>query len=124
MGRRGREFGSAFAGLADVLAYEVIFSFAEDPKKQAERAILNGQKAVEMDAEDPQAHLSLGRAYGVAEQYENAIHTLRKALQLNPYFALAHYSLGNIYIVIGRLDAGIGSRPVRCASLATTTPTT
>ena len=101
------EFVSALAGLADTLAYEVVFSFAEEPAAQVARAIDLGRRAVEIDDEDPVAHLSLGRAYLAGRQFENGIRTLREALRLNPYFAGAHYSLGGLYIVTGRFQEGI-----------------
>lgn len=100
-------FVSAYAGLADVLSYEVIFAFVDDPKPQAERAVQLARRAVEIDDEDPIAHLTLGRAYMVSEQLENAIDEFRKSLQLNPYFAAAHYALGHAYILTGRLQDGI-----------------
>ena len=101
------EFVSALAGLADTLAYEVVFSFAEEPAAQVERAIDLGRRAVEFDDEDPVAHLSLGRAYLAGRQFENGIRALREALRLNPYFAAAQYSLGGLYIVTGRFLEGI-----------------
>ncbi len=101
------EFVSALAGLSDVLSYEVLFSFADDPVAQAERAVRIARRAVEIDDEDPVVYVSLGRAYLVAEQIESAIGAFRKALQLNPYFAAAHYALGHVYIVVGRLQDGI-----------------
>ena len=101
------EFGSALAGMADALSYEVVFSFADEPAAQIEGAIHFGRRAVEIDDEDPIAHLSLGRAYAAGRQFESAIQAFRNALRLNPYFAAALYSLGTIYIVTGRLDEGI-----------------
>ena len=87
--------------------YEVVFSFADEPAAQVERAIHFGRRAVEIDDEDPIAHVSLGRAYLVAQQFENAIVAIRNALRLNPYFAAAQYSLGTVFIVTGRLEEGI-----------------
>jgi adenylate cyclase len=101
------EFVSALAGLTEVLSYEIVFSFAEDPQVQVKQAIAYGRQGVAIDDEDPIAHLALGRAYAVGEQYENAISTFGKALQLNPFFAAAHAALGGVYIVMGRLEEGI-----------------
>jgi adenylate cyclase len=101
------EFVSALAGMADALSYQVVFSFVDETRTQVERAIGYGRKAVEIDEDDPIAHLSLGRAYLAGMQYENGIRSIRNALRLNPYFAAAQYSLGGLYIVSGRFEEGI-----------------
>ncbi len=101
------DFVSALAGLSDVLSYEVLFSFSDDPEANAGEAIKFARRAIEIDDEDPIAHLSLGRAYLVAEQFENSTYALQKALDLNPYSAAAYYALGHVYIVIGHLHEGI-----------------
>jgi adenylate cyclase len=102
-----REFVSALSGLSDVLSYEVIYSFTDEPAVQAEQAVQFARRAVEIDDEDPVAHVSLGRACLFSDQLENAVGAFQKALQLNPYFAAAHYALGHAYILVGRLEEGI-----------------
>jgi adenylate cyclase len=100
-------FVSAYAGLSDVLSYEVLFAYTNDPGPQSQRAVSLARRAVELDDEDTVAHVTLGRAYLVSKQFESAIGAFRKALQLNPYFAAAHYALGHAYILTGRLQDGI-----------------
>jgi len=103
------ELVSALAGLCMVLTYQVILGTAGDDEAQIANAIEYGRRAVEVDAEDPSAHLALGRAYGVAEDFEKAIRALQTALQRNPHYAAAHYTLGNVYITCGKLEEGIES---------------
>jgi adenylate cyclase len=101
------DFASALAGLADAMSYQVVFSFVADSAAHIDQAIRYGRRAVEIDDQDPVAHLSLGRAYLVGRHYEDGIRSIQNALRLNPYFAAAQYSLGGAYVVTGRFEEGI-----------------
>ena len=101
------EFVSALAGLCAVLAYKVIIGAVQDDATPVRQAIDYGRKAVEIDGEDPHAHLALGRAYAVAEDFDRAIRSLQTALARNPHYAAAHYVLGNVHITRGQFEEGI-----------------
>jgi TolB-like protein/Tfp pilus assembly protein PilF len=101
------QFVSALSGLADALSYQVVFSFVDEPTTQVERAISYARRAVEIDEDDPIAHLSLGRAYFAGNKFEDGIHSIKSCLRLNPYSAAAIYSLGTAYIAMGQYDMGI-----------------
>ena len=103
------ECGPALAGLSEVLSYEAMFGFADNPQQQLERAVLCGKNAVEIDEADAVSHVALARAYMVFGKHEQAIREFEFAINLNPYFANAYYSLGGTYIIIGRLEEGIAA---------------
>ncbi len=63
--------------------------------------------AVQLDGQDPWAHLALGQAYFYARNYEDGIAAIRKAIDLNPSFALAHGWLGMVLGYAGTPEGAI-----------------
>jgi TolB-like protein len=59
-----------------------------------ERALDAGTRAVELDDQDPWAHLVLGLAHARRRRPKPALMHLSKAIELNPSFALGHAGLG------------------------------
>jgi TolB-like protein/Tfp pilus assembly protein PilF len=59
-----------------------------------ERALDAGTRAVELDDQDPWAHLVLGLAHARRRHPKPALMHLSKAIELNPNFALGHAGLG------------------------------
>jgi tetratricopeptide (TPR) repeat protein len=64
-------------------------------------------RAVEIEPNDPSAHLSLGVALADMGKTDEAIAQYRKALQIKPDFAKAVYNLGLVFDKQGRLDEAI-----------------
>jgi adenylate cyclase len=101
------EFGSAYAGLGEVLAMEVIIRFTDTPVEQGEEAVQAARKGVELDPEDARARISLGRAFIAAARPDKAIRECKTAIMINPHYAMAHYSMGQAYLISGRAEEGI-----------------
>lgn len=66
-------------------------------KGQYDQAIIELQKALELNINDAQAKSVLGTIYAYKNMDTEAIKTLKEALKLNPKLAIAHYTLGMIY---------------------------
>jgi TolB-like protein/Tfp pilus assembly protein PilF len=101
------EFGSAYAGLAEVLAMEVIFRFTDTLVEHREEAVRAARKGVELDPEDARARISLGRAFVAAARPDKAIREFETAIKINPHYAIAHYQIGLAYLNLGRTEEGI-----------------
>ena len=66
-----------------------------------ERGISEGlalaQRAIDLDPDDPWAHLAAGYVYTFSRRFGPAIEELNEALQRNPNFAFARMILGCAY---------------------------
>ncbi|MFQ5784422.1 MAG: adenylate/guanylate cyclase domain-containing protein [Alphaproteobacteria bacterium] len=87
-------FGPAYAGVAYLLNFHVIYGWTDTPDQTLGRALRAGQLAVSADDKDPFAHFALGRTQTLQGEFETAIAELEKAIDLNPNLALAYYGLG------------------------------
>ena len=67
-------------------------------------ALVAGQKAVEIDPQDAEAHSNLGVTQQEVGKLEEAKSSYTKAIALEPDFALAHYNLGVTLREMGRLE--------------------
>ena len=72
-----------------------------------ERALDAGTRAVELDDQDPWAHLVLGLGYARRRKPDLALMHLSKATELNPSFALGHAGLGYGLAAGGQPERGL-----------------
>ena len=72
-----------------------------------ERALDAGTRAVELDDQDPWAHLVLGLGHARRRRPDLALLHLTKAIELNPSFALGHAGLGYGLAVGGQPERGL-----------------
>jgi protein O-mannosyl-transferase len=70
-------------------------------------AIVHFQKAVEIDAEQPEPQANLGNALLQNGDVEKAIAQYYNALRIKPNYAEVHYNLGNALLHNGRADEAI-----------------
>src|SRR5438046_2041738 len=98
-------YALAYSGLADTYAYMggVVMSSKEAVVKEKEIA----QRALELDPELPEAHLSLGCALGGAFDWRNAQIEFDLAIELNPNLAWAYEIYAWFLGGLGRLDEAI-----------------
>jgi tetratricopeptide (TPR) repeat protein len=64
---------------------------------KADGAVVEAERARELDPLSLATNNVLGRAYRDAHQYEKALEQCRKTLELDPHAALAHWCLGQVY---------------------------
>src|SRR3989449_6007991 len=98
-------YALAYCGIADTYAYMggVVMPSKEAVVKEKEFA----QKALELDPELPEAHLSLACALGGAFDWLNAQIEFDRAIELNPNLALAYEIYAWFLGGLGRLDEAI-----------------
>src|SRR5881409_2650495 len=98
-------YALAYCGLADTYAYMggVVMPSKEAVVKEKEFA----QKALELDPELAEAHLSLGVALGGAFDWRNAQIEFDRAIELNPNLAWAYEIYAWFLGGLGRLDEAI-----------------
>src|SRR5438094_1454176 len=98
-------YALAYCGLADTYAYMggVVMPSKEAVAKEKEFA----QKALELDPELPEAHLSLACALGGAFDWRNAQVEFDRAIELNPNLAWAYEIYAWFLGGLGRLDEAI-----------------
>src|SRR5437016_4567325 len=98
-------YALAYCGLADTYAYMggVVMPSKEAVAKEKEFA----QKALELDPELPEAHLSLACAVAGAFDWRNAQVEFDRAIELNPNLAWAYEIYAWFLGGLGRLDEAI-----------------
>src|SRR6266487_3723831 len=98
-------YALAYCGLADTYAYMggVVMPSKEAVVKEKEFA----QKALDLDPELPEAHLSLACALGGAFDWRNAQIEFDRAIELNPNLAWAYEIYAWFVGGLGRLDEAI-----------------
>jgi len=98
-------YALAYCGLADTYAYMggVVMPSKEAVVKEKEFA----QKALKLDPELPEAHLSLACALGGAFDWRNAQIEFDRAIELNPNLAWAYEIYAWFLGGLGRLDEAI-----------------
>jgi adenylate cyclase len=98
-------YALAYCGIADTYAYMggVVMASKEAVVKEREFA----QKALELDPELPEAHLSLACALGGAFDWRNAQIEFDRAIELNPNLAWAYEIYAWFLGGLGRLDEAI-----------------
>src|SRR5256714_11690301 len=98
-------YALAYCGLADTYAYMggVVMPSKQAVVKEKEFA----QKALELDPELPEAHLSLACALGGAFDWRNAQIEFDRAIELNPNLAWAYEIYAWFLCGLGRLDEAI-----------------
>src|SRR5881227_3622560 len=98
-------YALAYCGLADTYAYMggVMMPSKEAVAKEKEFA----QRALELDPELPEAHLSLACAFGGVFDWRNAQIDFDRAIELNPNLAWAYEIYAWFLGGLGRLDEAI-----------------
>jgi len=102
--KRDPEFGPAYAAYADTFYYDALFGSREEDRETALQA---AKKAVDLDGDDANAHVTFGRIYYLSRNTDAAAAEHRIALGLNPSLADAHYNLGTVLIRAGKAQEAI-----------------
>ena len=94
------DYAQAYAGLADVLAQNVLWRFvkAEDVLPEATQA---AHRALELAPDLAEAHVSLGHMRSLSGDNEGAKRSFERALELNPELYEANYYYGRHCVAHG-----------------------
>jgi len=65
---------------------------------KGDRAVVEAERARELDPLSLHTNSMLGRVYRDAHQYEKALQQCRKTLELDPHFAGGHWCLAQVYV--------------------------
>jgi adenylate cyclase len=72
-------------------------------KKQHEQALVEGERAIALDANDADSYVSLGNSLGFAGRPEDGIKLIQQAMRLNPHYSPRYLNLlGLAYHMAGR----------------------
>ncbi len=102
-------FASAHAGLAFALYYGIVLGFSERPDNDLARALAAGKMAVTIDANEPFAHVALGRVHTIRAEHDAAIAACDNAITLNANYASAHFGRAHSLWMAGRAAEAIVS---------------
>jgi len=76
-------------------------------KNNFDEAILNLNKAINLQPNFDQAHNNLGNILKNTGKFEEAVNCYREALKINPNYAEAYSNLGNALTEIGKIEEAI-----------------
>ncbi len=94
------DYALAYAGLGS--AYASKYALTKDPQ-WIEGAILNGQRALELNDRLVAAHITMARVYRETGQLDKALLEVQRALEEDPSSTDATYLSGQIYETQGKL---------------------
>lgn len=97
---RDPRFARAHAGLSFTHFIDAFVKFGATPRTAAENARRHAEMALELDAHDPFANLTMGRAYWLTGDPEKSLPWLDRATSLSPNYAQGHYSRGFAEMVL------------------------
>jgi len=101
------DYALAHAGIADYYIWLGIFGVLP-PKETYQPAKLAATRAIEIDAQIPEAHAALGFARLLGEyDWAQGERDIRRALSLNPNYAVAHNWLAILLLTAARFDEGL-----------------
>jgi len=102
------DFALAYAGLGDayVTKYMAYFDKSSTWLDEAERSC---KRALNLDANLPEAHRALGRVYQFRKKYPESETEFQKSVQLQPDYAEGHRSLAWLYLEQGKLNQAINT---------------
>jgi adenylate cyclase len=106
MHRRAIEIDPSFApphaGITFTFIAEYINAWAPDSERALEEAERWARRAIELDDQEPVAHMALGGVRLWQRDYDGALAEVRHALELDPNFAQAHAFTGMALMYAGR----------------------
>lgn len=92
--QKDENYTLAYAGLAD--GYSQLYMYYDRKDDYLEQALLASRKALSLDPDLPEVHVSLGFALAQNNQFEEAVKEFEKAIQLNQKFFRAYYEFARI----------------------------
>ena len=92
---RDPAFGAGHSLLARAYGTQFFFGWTDDPQATLGAAVGAANRALELDAGDPEAHAALGYIYRFTGDADRAIDHLERAVALNPNDARIRLELGH-----------------------------
>lgn len=101
---RDPEYGLAHALLGFSYVWGAWMGWGNDPRHQLPLAEPTARRALELDNQEPWAHLAMSTANGYARRHDEAIADTQRALVLNPNLSFAYTWLGVMFGYAGRVE--------------------
>jgi TolB-like protein/cytochrome c-type biogenesis protein CcmH/NrfG len=98
-------YARAFAGVADCSSY--IYMFFDSSEANLEEADAASRKAIELDPNLAEAHVSRALAVSLSKHYEEAEQGFLRAIELNPTLYEAYYFYARAFLVQGQFKEAI-----------------
>ena len=98
-------YARAFAGVADCSSY--IYLYFDATEANLEEAEISSRKAVELDPDLAEAHVSRALAVSLSEDYAEAEREFEKAIELNPNLYEAYYFYARTLYSQGKLAEAV-----------------
>jgi tetratricopeptide (TPR) repeat protein len=92
--QKDERYALAYAGLAD--GYSQLYMYYDKKEEHLEQALMASKKAINLDPDLPEVHVSFGFALAQDNQFEEAVKEFEKAIQLNQNFFPAYYAYARI----------------------------
>jgi serine/threonine protein kinase/tetratricopeptide (TPR) repeat protein len=98
-----------YSGLADSYVLMSLAGYGDEPVSETmSKARVAARQALEIDAQNAEAHTSLGIVLTKYDwNWAEAERELRQAVQIDPEYAAAHYWLSDVLAINGRADESI-----------------
>jgi len=101
-------FAAPYAGLADAYALGSVGGGATPPREGALKARAAATKALELNNELSEAHLSLALVHTYYDwDWARADAEFRRAIELNPNYAEAHHFYSHYFVALGRFEESL-----------------
>jgi adenylate cyclase len=101
------QYPQATAALSIAVCNAGYLGWVEDAETKYIEANDLAQRAVALDARNPNAHFALGLVCMYTSRFDRAIAEFQEAVKLNPSFAAAQVQLGQMYLYTGRPEEAI-----------------
>ncbi len=98
-------FVRAHAGIADCCSF--LYMYWDASNANLEEAGASSRRALELDSESAEAHISRALALTLRRQYDDARREFESALRLNPILYEAHYFYGRACFTEGKLEEAV-----------------
>jgi adenylate cyclase len=102
-------FSSAYAALAQCYVHAGVHAWESSARDAISKAEEYARKAVELDLQDPSAHVALGWVHQVKTEQDRSVNELKRALELNPNLSIAYGRLSNALAFLGRPDEALAA---------------
>lgn len=99
------EFARAYSGIADCSSF--LFMYAGSHNQHREQADAASRKALDLDPDSAEAHVSRGVSLSLKQNYSEAESEFDKAIRLDPTMFEAYYFYARTCFVQGKLEKAI-----------------
>ena len=103
------DFAAAYALIAYTHAVDYANGWGENPERSLETSLEIAGRAVQLNDEDPEAHIDFGVALAWHREHDRALAEARRSIALAPNFARAHLIVGRILTFSGDAAAAINA---------------